>query len=89
MLLDEHLLQRHRRTGYVLREGLARLGGGCGDLDGKVRDPDIPFPENVRFFLSDGVTGDTVADPELRSGKTGLGFVECIAESSYSLRPVR
>jgi hypothetical protein len=36
VLLDEHLLQRHRRTGYVLREGLARLGGGCGDLDGKV-----------------------------------------------------
>jgi len=36
VLLDEHLLQRHGRTGYILREGLARLGGGGRDFDGEV-----------------------------------------------------
>jgi hypothetical protein len=36
VLLDEHLLERHGRTGYVLREGLPRLGGGGGDFDGEV-----------------------------------------------------
>jgi hypothetical protein len=55
VLLDEHLLQRHGRTGYILREGLARLGGGGGDLDGEVHteaavcpaqhDPGQPFVE--------------------------------------------
>ena len=36
MLFDEHLPERHGRTGYVLREGFARFGGGGGDLDGEV-----------------------------------------------------
>src|SRR4030042_3431811 len=53
------------------------------------RNPDIPSLEIVRFFLSNGVPGNSIAYPELRSGKTGLGLVECIAESSYGLRPVR
>lgn len=59
MLLDEHLPERHGRTGYVLREGLARLGGGGGDLDREVYTeatvcpaqhvPGQPIVEEARF----------------------------------------
>ena len=36
MLLDEHLLERDRRPGDVLRKRLARLGGGGSCLDREV-----------------------------------------------------